>query len=299
MRRHLFLLVVLVSFIAGLAPAQAAYEPGRVLFTFTDPQITESSGLTRSTLNDGIFFTHNDSGDNGNLGRFFAVNTSGATVTEFALTPTGNADWEDMSTGTGSDGEPALFFADIGDNYEFRTAVQIYEVPEPKIVPGVPFAELRPTRMHLLVFEDGPHNAETFLVDPRDGSMAIVTKHPSGNSGIYVADLLGPSGAPRLLRRTATIRFDQLGSVATNAAREATGGDIAGDRSRLVVRTYLEAFEWQLGDRTLAEAVAQPPTRLALPTSRQGEAIAYSQDGASILTSSEGTYAPVHILEGL
>lgn len=294
--RRTTLLWLIGAVLVGTLPASASYTPGETLFTFADPEITESSGLARSAHRDDLWFTHNDSGDNGNLGRFFAVDATGATLNEFAVSPSVNADWEDMASGPGADGAPALFFADIGDNYEFRTVVQIYEVPEPPVNAATRDVELRPARVHLLAFEDGPHNAETFLVDPRDGSFAIVTKHPSGNSGVYVADAVGASGAPRLLRRTGTIRFDELASATSSAARQATGGDIAADRSRLVVRTYIEAFEWPLGERTLAEAVAQTPLRIPLPSARQGEAATYSRSGDAILVSSEGTSAPVHIL---
>lgn len=275
-----------------VVPAHAAYGPAELLFTFKGGEITESSGIAQSRLDPSITFTHNDSGEN--LGRFFAVDRSGFTVTEYALRGSLSADWEDMASGPGVDGVPSLFFADMGDNYEFRTVVQIYEVAEPIVQLGMPSAVVMPTRAHLLAFEDGPHNAESFLVDPRDGAFAIVTKDADGQSGVYVADPIGASGAPRLLRRVAGIRFDQLASQATTSARESTGGDIAPDRSRLVVRTYLEAFEWELGTRTLAEAVAQAPLRIALPTTRQGEAIAYTNTADALLISSEGALAPVH-----
>jgi len=279
---------------ALVTPARAAYGPAELLFTFKGGVITESSGIAQSRLDPSITFTHNDSGEN--LGRFFAVDPSGVTVTEFAVRGSLSADWEDMASGPGVDGAPSLFFADIGDNYEFRTVVQIYEVAEPLVEPGTPSAVVLPARAHLLAFEDGPHNAESFLVDPRDGAFAIVTKDADGQSGIYVADPIGASGVPRLLRRVASVRFDQLASQATSSGFQSTGGDIAPDRSKLVVRTYLEAFEWELGERTLAEAVAQPPLRIDLPVTRQGEAIAYTNDAEAMLISSEGAFAPVHRL---
>lgn len=294
LHRSLFALTALA--LLAPAPARASYPDATLLFSFTDPQITESSGLVRSSLDDEVLFTHNDSGDNGNLGRFFAVGPQGQTLTEFALTPSINGDWEDMAAGPGADGGPALFFADIGDNYEFRTTVQIYEVAEPVIEQGSAFSESRPSRVHLITFEDGPHNAETFLVDPRDGSFAIVTKDADGKSGLYVADPIAVAGAPRLLRRVADIDFAALASDASGAGRSSTGGDIAPDRSRLVVRTYLEAFEWPLGEASLADAVRADPTRIPLPPTRQGEAITYSNDGSALLTSSEGRFAPVHML---
>jgi hypothetical protein len=64
-----------------------------LLFKFADSQIDESSGLGTSSYGDGIVYTHNDSGD---TARFFAVNSSGATVAIYTLKGATAHDWEDM-----------------------------------------------------------------------------------------------------------------------------------------------------------------------------------------------------------
>lgn len=296
------LLVFALALSASVSPgvARTDYAPAELLFKFTDTAISESSGFAQSARNDDVYFTHNDSSAPANsLGAFFAVGPDGTTLTTFAVRGTVNIDWEDMATGSGPDGGPFLLFADMGDNNEVRTIVQIYEIAEPRITAGVTEADVIPARVHVLAFEDGPHNAEAFMVDPRDGAFVIVTKDPSGMSGVYLADAPPLAGAPRLLRRVADVRIDQLASAATSSARETTAGDIAPDRSKIVVRTYVEAFEWTLGDDPIATAFARAPTRIPLPVTKQGEAIAYTQNSQDLLISSEGTWAPVHILTGV
>lgn len=297
-------IVAMVAAIAGVASsgsAHAAYAPAELLFTFKGSAILESSGIAQSRRDPSILFTHNDSAGAvaDALGRFFAVDAGGFTATEFSVRGGVCADWEDMAPGVASDGTPVLYLADIGDNAEVRTFSQIYEVAEPAIVPGVARADVVVRAVHLLVYEDGPHNAETFFVDPRDNSFIVVTKDTNGRSGVYAADAGPADGSPRILRRIADIRFDQLASVPTSGALLATGGAIAADRSRLVVRTYEEAFEWELGGLHLQDALAEPPLRIALPDTQQGEAITYATDGAALLTSSEGLRGPVHRLRRL
>src|SRR6185437_12662303 len=100
-----------------------------LLFKFADSQIDESSGLGTSSYGDGIVYTHNDSGD---TARFFAVNSSGATVAIYTLKGATAHDWEDMETGTDASGKPVLYLGDIGDNSAKRTEIDVYQVPEPR-----------------------------------------------------------------------------------------------------------------------------------------------------------------------
>jgi hypothetical protein len=275
------------------AASHGGYRTGEVVFHFADGAIAESSGLTHSSRQAGVWFTHNDSGDNRGRGRFFAVGPSGNTLTTFQVAASLNIDWEDMARGPGADGSSALFFGDFGDNFEFRTIVQIYEVPEP-LAGEQPEVQVKPTATHALAFEDGPHNAETLLVDPADGTFYIVTKDADGKSGVYAAAKTSMGGAPRVLRRIADLDVQSLANQASGSSLQTTGGDIAPDRSRVVIRTYDRAFEWRLGALPLDAALDAVPLSVALPTTQQGEAITYSADSADLFTSSEGRFAPVH-----
>lgn len=277
------------------APARAGhYGEQELLYRFADARIVESSGCVTHSSNPDVLFTHNDSGatelavDN----QLFAVGPNGATLATYDLVPPARAavDWEDIARGPGSNGKPALFLADIGDNApSTRPFVLVYEVPEPATFGNATVEPLT----HVLVYEDGPHDAETFLVDPRDGTFAIVTKVNSGRSGVYVAQQPLSSGV-RIMRRVATLDFRLLASVGVGGFIWTTGGDIAPDRSQVVVRTYEEAFEWPVGDAPLEEVFTTPPERF--PLIDLGEAICYSTDGRALITTAEGARAPVYRL---
>lgn len=274
-----------------------AYQPAALLFTFQDASIVESSGLASSSQ-PGVLFTHNDSGDRA---RFFAVGPDGSRLAAFELAGAAAIDWEDMARGPGRDGGPALFFADIGDNSHVHAFVTVYEVPEPVILESstTPVVITDVIR-HMLVYEDlSRPDAETLLVDPSAyGRFAIVTKDGDGASRVYETTD-EPGEVVRVVRSTTTIDFAAWAPIIVEPGVSATGGAIAPDRSRVVVRTYWYAFEWQLGPgTTLASAFAQAPAVITLPETVQGEAITYSMDSADLLTSSEGANAPVHILRG-
>jgi hypothetical protein len=303
----------LVALFVLLGPAaRAGYGPGVVLFTFKDAAIVESSGVASSARSADVLFTHNDSGDRA---RFFAVGRTGQTIATYTLRGINAADWEDMARGPAADGGPALFLADIGDNEpSTRPSMVVHEVQEPQI--GVTPAEIVPTASYTLSYEDGSHDAEAFMVDPLTRDFVVVTKdgfaydgalaadpgHVLGRSGVYVAQPPAP-GVRGILRRVATIRLDLLADAAFDPLAKGrhllvTGGDISPDRSRIVVRTYVQAFEWRLGSRTVADAFAGSPAQVPLPASQQGEAIGYTADGTSLVTTSEGAHAPVHLIAG-
>ncbi|HVF76360.1 MAG TPA: hypothetical protein VM938_15095 [Acidimicrobiales bacterium] len=267
---------------AVLAALVLAYAPATELCRLQDPAIDESSGVAAST----VLWTHNDSGDGP---RFYAVDDdTGATLGTFTVDKARAEDWEDMARGLTADGRSALFFADIGDNFGRRPAVVVYEVAEPAdpraggVVPLVARHELR--------YDDGSHDAETLLVDPRTRALVVVTKDRQGVSGVYRAEA-------GVLRRAGEIRFDRLVRRAGTYAKAATAGDVAPDGRRVVVRTPFEAFEWEVGDDLVA-AFARTPQRIALPRTDQGEAIAYTRDGRSLVTTTEGAGSVVHVVRG-
>jgi hypothetical protein len=76
--------------------------------------------------------------------------------------------------------------------------------------------------------------------------------------------------------------------------RLTTAGDISPDGTRIVVRTYTEAYEWIRPQNTSWTAVwKSKPRSWELPTSQQGEAICYGLDGNSLFVTSEKLPAPL------
>ncbi len=260
--------------LAGVLAA-GGYDAGRVLCALSDDRIDESSGLVVGQRSDRLF-THNDSGDSG---RFFALDRSCRTQATYTLTGVEARDWEDVARGPGQ----TLWFADIGDNSESRDGgVLVHRVREPD--DGTP--ETVTATSYRLRYEDGPHDAETLIVQPSDGRLLIITKTLGSRAGVYASDQpLRAGGAANILRLVAEI-----------AIPLATAGDISPDGSRVAVRNGVAAYEWDVSGGDVVEALAAEPVRIPLPASEQGESLTYDRDGRSLLVGSEGVGAAVHVL---
>ena len=292
-----------LAFLAVSAHA-AAYVEGVVLFTFADSRITESSGVVASSLSDDWFFTHNDSGDDA---RFFVVNRRGVTLATHTLPGVDSNDWEDIARGPDESGRSSLWLGDIGDNAMMRPEIAVYRVPEPAVDPARRGVELRtpaPARF-ILRYEDAAHDAETLLVHPTTGRLYIVTKTYVGQASLYAAPERLVTTGPNTLTRVADLVFTTTGTpggaqFGPGANLATTGGDIAPRGDRLVIRTYTDAYEWQLDGTDVGAALqpTRPRTRTALPATAQGEAITYTRDGRSLLVTTEGRNAPAHLLRG-
>ncbi|MGK2874482.1 MAG: hypothetical protein ACSLEW_02430 [Nocardioides sp.] len=233
------------------APSQAR----EVVFEFQDPAITESSALV--ALDDGLFATTNDSGD---VGRVFLVDSSGQTV--------GVTHWSDSPMDTEAlapDPDGDIWVADIGDNLEVRSRIQVAKVPlargERTVDPVV----------YDLAYPDGAHNAETMMMAP-DGRLLIATKELFGAKLYSIGKDLDPEGVNELT---------ELGSV----VGVTTDGAFWPDNDYFIVRTYPAAvvYAWPSLERVGI---------FDLPDQRIGEGLGIDSSGR-IFVSSEGVGAEV------
>lgn len=243
----------------------------------------ELSGLAASPDQPGVLWTHNDSGDRP---RVFALRADGSVAADLDVPGAQALDWEDIAIGPQPGGGRALYIADIGDNNAQRDAVEVYRVPEPR----VPATGTTASAVRLrLRYPDGPHDAETLLVDPRSGELAIVTKSFSGQSGVYVARARAAAdGTTITLRRTGMLEFG-VGGLAT-------GGSVSADGRVVAVRTYTGIVAWaRRPGASLAATFRRAPCRgrVALGGEGQGEALALSRDGHAFLTVPEGGGATI------
>jgi hypothetical protein len=103
-----------VSKDADKSAGSGDYQRGEVLGTITDRRLSEISGITASRRADDVWWIHNDSGD---VPRIFAINSTGKVLGEYRVVGAVNEDWEDIASGPAADLSPALYIADIGDNY--------------------------------------------------------------------------------------------------------------------------------------------------------------------------------------
>ena len=268
-------LAAAVSFSAGVEVAK--------LPAFLD----EVSGLAQSRTNRGVFWVHNDSGDEP---RVYAVGRSGAWLGTYTLAGAAAIDWEDMAIGPAADGRSYLYLADIGDNNARRTSVRIYRVNEPVVganqspVTGT----LSQVTSYDFVYDDGPRDAEGFMVDPLTNDFYIVSKREPKSNHLYRAV------SPRAGRMNTLVR---VGGFTTTGA---TGADISPDGLQVLIRRYSSTIDassppalagsyWSRPDASvsLVTLLQQPGQIVPLVAETQGEAIAFAADGRGFYTTSE------------
>lgn len=261
----------------GVCPNYPAW---RRATTFAAYPLNELSGVVASRRDPGVVYAHNDSGDQP---RFFAVEAeTGKARGEFLLKGVQAIDWEDIALGPCTAGT-CVFLGDIGDNSHIRASISVYVVPEPALDPAKGKAELTAFERWTLHYPDGPHDAETLLVDPRSGDLFLVTKELFGRGALYALPRPYVANAAMTLRRLNTI---QIPSVTTTLI---TGGDVHPCAPRVVLRSYGRVFEFRgskQGD--VASWLSGPPTLVIDGAPEpQGEAIAYRADGFGLYSSTE------------
>lgn len=266
------------------------YEAAKPLGTITDAQLTEISGLAPSRTTRGVWWVHNDSGDQP---RIFAVNNRGQLLARFTVTEAKNVDWEDMASGPGPDGKPALYLADIGNNSASRGELTLYRVAEPSfakatskniLIGETEAAEALPFR-----YPDGKHDAEAIFLDPQSGRPYIVTKKMTPPCAVYRFPM------PLQPGKTVTLEKVKTGKAIQPISQLAlvTGAATSPDGRRVVIRTYFTALELARTGGKFETLFNAEPQTIKIPLEKQGEAISYTADGKALVTTSEKIPAPL------
>ena len=273
------------ALILALAPVAGAGDAGRrepgTACRIGDERLSEISGLVA----DGAgYVVVNDGADEASGRRIFFLDRS-CRVTRAVAYPSRPRDTEDLARGT----DGTLWVGDIGDNGKSRDSIGVWRLARGARAPA----------LFRLSYPDGAHDAEALLVGG-DGIPVVVTKDPF-TAGVYVPD--GPlrAGATTPLRRAGEFPIPLSGTsnpFGFKGRLVVTGGAVSPDGRRVALRTYADAFEFDVpdgaGGGTTADALVRavtggPDRTVALPDEPQGESIAYTRDGARLLTVSEVT----------
>jgi len=258
--------------------AVAAYaEPGKKVCTITDERMSELSGLIATS--DG-YIVINDGSEDPSRERVFLLDERCRLDTAVTYGGNGPLDPEDLAISP--DGK-TVWIADTGDNgTERRPTVALWSMP----VSG----STRPVIHRLAYPDEKRRDAEALLIGD-DGVPLIITK-TTGKAEIYrpAGELkknntegvpLEKAGEFSLPKSTTPNRFGPAGRLTiTGAARSPDG-------KRIAVRTYADAFEWDVQDGDLVKTLTSGTPRMTPLEDPFGEAIAYSADGKSFLTVSD------------
>lgn len=274
--------------LVALLPALAAQQPPAPSVSLIDtavlaaPRLAESSGAAPSRRR-GVYWTHNDSGDDPVL---YATDTLGRDLGFVRVTGARAVDWEDLAAAPcGERAGTCLYVADTGDNRRHRQRVVIYRLEEPE-PPGGRGDTARTAAVIdsiVLRYPDRPHDAEALAVMP-NGWLLLVTK-----------ELLGPPLVYRARRADAREpqTLDSLGPlpVATNPilGRLVTGAAVSPDGRLLVVRTYVSLHVFAIEADARLVALGQPRGIPIPVVESQGEAVTFDGDRTLVLTSERGT----------
>lgn len=244
-------------------------EGSEIAFEFQDPQIAESSGLAPSSLHEGVWWTHNDSGDY--EPHVYAVDEEGRTLATIRL-GVELRDWEAITVAEGPEGAPAIFVGDIGDNFGGGWPnIRVFRFAEPETLADT----VIDPEVLTFTYEDGGRDAESMMIDPRDGRLYIASKEFSG--GLYAApEELDPEGENVLER------IDSAPLFATDAAFHPDG-------TRYAVRTYWGVSIYDSTDGVPGSSLGA----FDLPEMEQGESVAFTPDGTELRAGTEGLHAPV------
>ncbi|RBY90964.1 hypothetical protein [Blastococcus sp. TF02A-30] len=265
--------------LGGLVPAAAeeTAATGSVRCQVTDPRLAELSGLVDLGTR---MLASGDGGDRVEV----AVLDAGCQVVDVRTADLDPYDPEDLALG--ADG--TIWLSDTGDNSHVRATVALLA--------------LRPdgsSGLYRLSYPDGAHDAEALLLAP-DGTPYVVTKEILGSSGVYRPAGALDAAATVAMERVATVNMTLTGTPGGPVGRAGqlmvTGGAVAGDGSRIALRTYTDAYVWPLVGSDVPGALAGTPVRVPLPEEPQGEAISFTADNQQLLVAGEGAPGNVTVV---
>src|SRR5690349_18345822 len=109
--------------------ANSIFESPKALAELTDSRLMEPSGIASSTVNPGMLWTHNDSG---NKPEVYLIDQKLNIKLTCKLKGVINRDWEDIAVGPGpEEGKTYVYVGEIGDNFGMYPFKYIYRFEEP------------------------------------------------------------------------------------------------------------------------------------------------------------------------
>jgi hypothetical protein len=289
-RRFALLIIVITMFFAAYAHHRFGNQPvttGRL----QNKQMNEISGIAASAINPDVFYIHNDSGD---TSRFFAIDEQGKLKATYyfhgeAGGKFGVTDCEDIAVGPGPvKNKSYIYLGDIGDNGGNHANIAIYRFNEPKLNDKDSVINIK-SAVLFVKYPDGPRDAESMMVDPLEKLIYIVSKRQD-SVAVYSTPLNFTNGDTVTLTKQCKLHFKGLPLL-----KWITAGDISTDGSQILLKSYVKVYYWkrQPGE-PVWKAMQRKPEELPYEQEHQGEAIGFSRDGKSYLTTSEGIYAPIY-----
>jgi hypothetical protein len=263
-------------------PGRIPYAPGRRLATLANKAVDESSGLACSRTNPGLFWTHNDSGDEA---RIYLFDSQGRDLGSTRLRGVLAFDWEDIFSFT-ENGKGYLVICDVGNNVRAAGVQPIYLIEEPSIdrQRGVTQDTAPVVQEIHLSYEDDHRDCEAVAVDPTTKTILFATKEDKQGSLVYALKWPEPNPERAFAAR----------HIATLETPAVTAMDVSPDGLRAVLLTYRDAYEYvREASEDWSQGFSRPPRLIVMPERIQGESICYGPDGKTLYLTSEKVPTPL------
>ncbi len=249
----------------------------------------EASGAAVSARTPGAYFLVDDAPGTSEV---VAVNATGELLGRTAVDGMSAENAEALSSGPcgapplpGPPAATCLYVGDIGDNRARRGSIAVYRMAEPAV--NAPDTGPVPADEWRYTYPDGPHNAESMLIDA-DGSILVITKPARAGSPPHRMYRGAPGGGEMVLLRefrppdaTPAFRTMITGNVVT---------DIAAGPGRVLLLTYDEVQQYTAPTPSapLSSFPDWPHRELPLGGLPQAEGVAPATDGCGYVVASEG-----------
>ncbi|MBS1520786.1 MAG: hypothetical protein JST50_07325 [Bacteroidetes bacterium] len=284
--------LVFILFLGAYAEHRHVQQKLNITGHLQDKQMDEISGIAASTIHEGIYYVHNDSGD---TSRFFAITPQGniKSVIYYKGDPKeklGVRDVEDIAVGPGPvKGKSYVYMGDIGDNDAWRKYITVYRIEEQKSWIGKDsIVQANAIPVHYK-YPDGPRDAETLMIDPIEKMIYIVSKRTDSVT-VYTSPLnFKPNDTVTLTKRC------KLYFSGFRPFKWITAGDISRDGQQVLLKDYVKVYYWRRnGNEPIWKTMQRKPETLPYQQEKQGEAIGFTLDGKSYYVTSEGVFAPIY-----
>jgi len=242
----------------------------------SNDDIDEASGLAVGINNQGVLWTHNDSGGEN---RIFAFDTNGVSVGTYYLQGVENRDWEDICIGPGPDENlHYIYIGDVGDNDGDYKEKFIYRIVEPTIGERFNFVDtISEVSKITFTYPDNDRDAETIFLDPLSKDLYIVGKR---DTKVRLYKLSFPQSTTETFEAELAVKFTLPNDPESDTPNNyITGGDISFDGNEILLKSYQNIYYWNRVDgESISETISNEPAILAYETEPQGEAICWKND---------------------
>jgi hypothetical protein len=269
---------------AGASAGAVAPVQGKKVCTITDDKLVELSGLVATKTG---FVVINDSSDVSSRERVFYLDKKCKVVESIPYSGGGPRDTEDLAVSP--DGK-TLWVADTGNNItsdEQRTSIVLWSLPLDH--------SKKPTLHRFVYPDDKPRDAEALVLSGTGAGTPLVITKSTGAAELYTpaAAIKNDNATGVKLKKVGDLtlpKTDTPNLLGAPGRVTVTGAARSADGKRVVIRTYADAFEWDVpeGGDVAAAVTGGATPRITGLTDPFGEAISYTTDGKLFVTVSDG-----------